>query len=86
MKSTLVTPLRRCRVQYIVLAGLGGAAGMTGALEFYDSQDLVSMNQDEHFMATHVEWDPTGRYVMTYVCAWKYSVCACGDWRIYACV
>lgn len=72
-------------LQYIVLAGLGGGAGLTGTLEFFDTGDMVSMNTSEHFMCTHVEWDPTGRYVMTYVCAWKYSVCACG-WASSGCL
>ena len=38
---------------------------MNGVLEFIDTADFTSMNSGEHFMATDIEWDPTGRYVLT---------------------
>jgi translation initiation factor 3 subunit B len=38
---------------------------MNGVLEFVDSSDVTVMAQTEHFMATDVEWDPTGRYVVS---------------------
>lgn len=47
--------------------------GSNRSLEFWEvnANDEVSLlSQDEHYMATHVEWDPTGRYVMTVVSAW----------------
>ena len=47
---------------------------MNGVLEFYDTSDVVCMNQGEHFMATDVEWDPTGRYVATSVSWWAHKV------------
>lgn len=47
---------------------------MNGVLEFYDTSDVVCMNQAEHFMATDVEWDPTGRYVATSVSWWAHKV------------
>ncbi|KAG8377298.1 hypothetical protein BUALT_Bualt08G0014700 [Buddleja alternifolia] len=50
--------------QFIILAGL---KGLNGQLEFYDVDELQTMAQVEHFMATDVEWDPTGRYVATAV-------------------
>jgi translation initiation factor 3 subunit B len=37
---------------------------MNGQLEFYNVDDLETMNNAEHFCATDVEWDPTGRYVV----------------------
>jgi len=43
--------------QFIVLAGL---RSQNGLLEFIDSNDLQIMSTAEHFMATDVEWDPTG--------------------------
>ncbi|GAB2216124.1 hypothetical protein Droror1_Dr00023892 [Drosera rotundifolia] len=49
---------------YIVLAGL---KGMNGQLEFYNVDELETMHTADHFMATDIEWDPTGRYVATYV-------------------
>ncbi|KAL4239629.1 translation initiation factor eIF-3b like protein [Mactra antiquata] len=57
--------------QFIVLAGL---RNMNGVLEFIDTADMTVMNQTEHFMATDVEWDPTGRYVITGVSWWGHKV------------
>ncbi|GLJ53531.1 hypothetical protein SUGI_1142110 [Cryptomeria japonica] len=37
-----------------------------GQLEFYNVDELETMETGEHFMATDIEWDPTGRYVATY--------------------
>ena len=47
---------------------------MNGVLEFYDTSDVVCINQAEHFMATDVEWDPTGRFVATSVSWWAHKV------------
>ncbi|KAJ8748201.1 hypothetical protein K2173_000609 [Erythroxylum novogranatense] len=49
---------------YIILAGL---KGFNGQLEFYNVDELETMATAEHFMATDIEWDPTGRYVVTSV-------------------
>ncbi|KAK3754435.1 hypothetical protein QZH41_009220 [Actinostola sp. cb2023] len=57
--------------QFCVLAGL---RSMNGILEFHDTSDYVCMNQGEHFMATDVEWDSTGRYVATSVSWWAHKV------------
>ncbi|WAQ97470.1 EIF3B-like protein [Mya arenaria] len=57
--------------QFIVLAGL---RNLNGVFEFIDSADMTVMAQTEHFMATDVEWDPTGRYVMTGVSWWGHKV------------
>lgn len=57
--------------QFVVLAGL---RNMNGVLEFVDSADMTVMAQTEHFMATDVEWDPTGRYVATGVSWWGHKV------------
>merc|ERR1711962_1555368 len=48
--------------QFVVLAGL---RSMNGLLEFIDTSDFTTMGTDDHFMCTDVEWDPTGRYVIT---------------------
>lgn len=53
--------------RFLLLAGLKG--GMNGKLEWWDADDLVVVGAGEHFMATEVEWDPTGRYVATSVTA-----------------
>ena len=48
----------------IVLAGL---KTMNGQFEFFNVDEMETMASAEHFMATDVEWDPTGRYVATAV-------------------
>jgi len=57
--------------QFVVLAGL---RQMNGVLEFIDTADFTSMGSGEHFMCTDVEWDPTGRYVITGVSYWGHKV------------
>jgi len=57
--------------QFVVLAGL---RSMNGALEFIDTSDFTSMGVGEHFQCTDVEWDPTGRYVITGVSWWGHKV------------
>ena len=47
---------------------------MNGQFEFIDTNDMTIMNANEHFMATDVEWDPTGRYVVTGVSWWSHKV------------
>ncbi|KAH0451085.1 hypothetical protein IEQ34_021777 [Dendrobium chrysotoxum] len=50
--------------RFVVLAGL---KGFNGQLEFYNVDELETMATGEHFMATYIEWDPTGRYCATSV-------------------
>lgn len=57
--------------QFIVLAGLHN---LQGTLEFVDTNDFSIMNSTEHFSCSDVEWDPTGRYVVTVVSCWKAKV------------
>merc|ERR1712198_596602 len=57
--------------QFIVLAGL---RTMNGVMEFIDTPDFTTMNSGEHFMCTDIEWDATGRYVMTAVSWWGHKV------------
>lgn len=55
------------RGTFIVMANL-----TLGMFEFVDTEnDYVVMNSGDHFRASEVEWDPTGRYVVTGVSAWK---------------
>lgn len=69
-KKTVNTLVWSPRGTFIVLAGL---KNLNGALEFYNVTELESLTTDEHFMATHVEWEPTGRQVATYVSAWSHQ-------------
>ncbi|KAK7081817.1 translation initiation factor eIF-3b like protein [Halocaridina rubra] len=57
--------------QFVVLAGL---RNLSGTLEFIDTKDFQVMQSAEHFMATDIEWDPTGRYVASCVSWWGHKV------------
>ena len=70
---------------------------MDGQLEFYDAEspDFTLMASPEHSMATDLEWDPSGRYVVTSVSYWSQKVsskslcvcvCVCVRVRVRACV
>lgn len=56
------------RGRFLVLAGI---RAMQGDLQFWDIDDLVLMATGEHYMCTDVEWDPTGRYVVSSVSWWR---------------
>lgn len=58
--------------QFIVLAGIGANGG--GSLEFVDTHEFLVMNTTDHYQMSDVEWDPTGRYVVTGVSFWKTKV------------
>jgi len=57
--------------QFVVLAGL---RSMNGVLEFVDTSDMTVMATEEHYMATDIEWDPSGRYFMSGVSFWSQRV------------
>ena len=40
-----------------------GLKAYNGQFKFYNVDDLETMATAEHFMATDVDWDPTGRQV-----------------------
>jgi len=43
-----------------------------GVFEFYDAETKSTMAKDRHHdMCTHAQWDPTGRYLVTYVSGWR---------------
>lgn len=46
---------------------LAGFKQLNGQLEFFNVDEMETLNTAEHFMATDVEWDPTGRYVASSV-------------------
>ena len=46
---------------------VAGLKSMNGQLEFISGEDMEVLNAAEHFLATDLEWDPTGRYVATAV-------------------
>ncbi|CAH2077341.1 unnamed protein product, partial [Thlaspi arvense] len=51
--------------KHVVLAD--GLSGFNGKLEFYNVDEFVTMATVDNFMATYIEWDPSGRYVGTAV-------------------
>jgi len=61
--------------QYCVLATTAQKQQAAGcSIEFVDvqSNDVVPLNKFEHEHMTDFEWDPTGRYFVTYVSYWNY--------------
>eukprot|EP00850_Spirogloea_muscicola_P016935 SM000141S00879 [mRNA] locus=s141:121775:136794:- [translate_table: standard] len=50
--------------KFLLIAGL---KTLNGQLEFYNVDELETLASGEHFMATDIEWDPTGRFVATTV-------------------
>ena len=56
---------------HVVLAGM---KTLNGQLLFFNADDMEILNEDEHFMCTDIEWDPTGRYVCTYVSAFRQAM------------
>lgn len=56
---------------FIILAGMGS---LNGTFEFYNAGDMESMGTEEHYNATSIEWDPTGRFVASVVSFWRYQV------------
>jgi translation initiation factor 3 subunit B len=56
--------------RFCVLAGIRGVSS-SGDLQFWDVEALLMFSAGEHYLCTDVEWDPTGRYVVTSVSNWK---------------
>ncbi|KAI8901054.1 eukaryotic translation initiation factor eIF2A-domain-containing protein [Globomyces pollinis-pini] len=50
---------------------LAGVQGLQGDLQFWDVDDLCLMGTGEHYMCTDIEWDPTGRYVVSSISFWS---------------
>ncbi|KAI8850502.1 eukaryotic translation initiation factor eIF2A-domain-containing protein [Chytridium lagenaria] len=53
------------------IAVLAGIRAFQGELEFWDVEEGFILGQGEHYMCTDLEWDPTGRYVMSSVSWWR---------------
>lgn len=50
---------------------LAGVRGLTGDMQFWDMEDIMLMGTGEHYMCTDIDWDPTGRYVVSSVSYWR---------------
>lgn len=55
---------------YLVMADLGSTNAF---LEFWNANDMSLLATKDHFLATDVQWDPSGRYVTSFVSIWKHS-------------
>eukprot|EP00656_Telonema_subtile_P056575 TRINITY_DN9068_c0_g1_i2.p1 TRINITY_DN9068_c0_g1~~TRINITY_DN9068_c0_g1_i2.p1 ORF type:complete len:594 (-),score=178.67 TRINITY_DN9068_c0_g1_i2:122-1903(-) len=55
----------------LILAGL---RNLNGYFEWWNVDEMEMMQSDEHFMATDIDWDPTGRFIVTSVGAWRHSM------------
>ncbi|XP_023247226.1 eukaryotic translation initiation factor 3 subunit B isoform X2 [Copidosoma floridanum] len=62
--------------QFIVLVN----PSMSHNLEFVDTNDFTIMNMAEHYQCSQVEWDPTGRYVVTSVTMHQKTTPDTGYW------
>lgn len=58
------------RGDFIVLAGL---KSMGGVFEFWNVANNEMLGKGEHHMTTDVEWDPSGRYLATFVSCYRYQ-------------
>lgn len=56
--------------QFVLLASLRSSS----QLEFIDTADMTIMNTGEHHMVSDVEWDPTGRFLISVVSWWAHKI------------
>ncbi|CAG9463948.1 unnamed protein product [Pedinophyceae sp. YPF-701] len=63
--KTVSHPVWSPQGKNILLAGLGTMGN--GQLEFFNVEEMQTMNLAEHFMCTDLLWDPTGRYLCSLV-------------------
>lgn len=59
------------RGDFFVMAGLDSTSAF---LEFWTATDFTMLATKEHFMATDLEWDPSGRFVASWVSYWKHQM------------
>jgi translation initiation factor 3 subunit B len=50
---------------------LAGVRGFQGDIEFWDAEDLIMMGAGEHYMCTDIEWDPSGRFLVSSISFWQ---------------
>lgn len=56
---------------------LSGLKTLNGQLEFFNVDEFEVLAAAEHFMATNVEWDPTGAPCVVVVCVCLWAECVC---------
>jgi translation initiation factor 3 subunit B len=60
--------------RFVVFAGL---KSFSGELEFFDTDEMITLGTGEHYAATDLEWDPTGRYLLSSTSFWRHEVIFC---------
>lgn len=50
-----------------------GTDSTSSTLEFFSVTDMATLANREHFLGTDAAWDPSGRYLASWVSAWKHS-------------
>jgi translation initiation factor 3 subunit B len=53
---------------------LAGLRNLNGILEWWNADEMEMIARDEHFMATDIDWDPTGRFTVTSVGAYRHQM------------
>ncbi|KAJ3357792.1 translation initiation factor eIF-3b like protein [Entophlyctis luteolus] len=53
------------------IAVLAGVRAFQGDIEFWDTDDFTMLNAGEHYTCTDLEWDPTGRFLVSSVSWWR---------------
>ena len=62
---------------------MAGVKPSSGALEFYSAELLETIGEGHHFNCTDIEWDPTGRFLMSIASALKQQHdCGFMIWKI----
>ncbi|KAJ3413176.1 Translation initiation factor 3 subunit b [Chytridiales sp. JEL 0842] len=75
--AALLRSLERKGINHVLwspkgrIAVLAGIRAFQGELEFWDIDDMVMLGAGEHYMCTDVEWDPSGRYVLSSISYWR---------------
>ncbi|KAI9347339.1 eukaryotic translation initiation factor eIF2A-domain-containing protein [Obelidium mucronatum] len=75
--AKLVKSLERKGINQILwspkgrIAVLAGVRAFQGEIEFLDADDMSTLATGEHYTCTDIEWDPTGRYLVSSVSWWR---------------
>ncbi|PJF17359.1 Eukaryotic translation initiation factor 3 subunit B [Paramicrosporidium saccamoebae] len=69
-RKTLNRFLWSPRGEFVLFVGTDSTSAM---LEFFSAQEMTTLATREHFLATDAAWDPSGRFVSSWVSAWKQS-------------